>query len=240
MISKEDWRLAYEQMLEEGRQKFEPPTVEEVEKLFNGELEGEEAERVRDVLSYYPEIARAMTIPFPEEDDPGVSNVAEMEAGLAEIRRRARPPRRRQFRVFAYAASIVVLIGMGGLVYQQSQRTPLTTKILLADGARGGSAGPRGSLMQPPIDLYTETRYRLQPVFHPSHAYREYRLDLYDFTAPAPRIAWSGRVQRAPDGSFPFELSTKGYAPGTYRLVLFGVDDAPAKIAVYSIHMYER
>jgi hypothetical protein len=44
-------------------------------------------------------------------------------------------------------------------------------------------------------------------------------------------------VERHADGSFPIELSTKDLPPGRYRLVLYGVNDVRAPLAVYSIRL---
>lgn len=248
MISREDWQTARDEMIAEGRQRYEPPTVEEVEKLFKGELGEAEADRVRNLLTYYPEMARAMTMPFPEEAE-GVLTAEETEAGLAEIRRRAklppaRLPRRRRTpsRPLALAAGIAVAVGIAGVAFWRSQLSQHegVIKILYADGERGGLHRPRGPYEQAPIELETKTDYILKPVFRPSHAYREYRLELFDLNAAAPRSVWSrSGVEREADGSYQAELSTKNFPPGRYRLVLYGVDEAPVPLAVYTIRLYE-
>jgi hypothetical protein len=249
MISKEDWKSAFDEMIAEGRRRLEPPTVEEVEKLFNGKLGEAEADRVRNLLTYYPEMARAMTMPFPE-DAEGAMTDEEIAAGLADIRRKvqlppspaARVPRRRRIpsRTLAMAASVAVAVGLGGVAVWRLQRAQPAgvIKVLYADGERGGVH--RGPQEQPPIELETKTDYILKPVFRPSHAYREYRLELFDLNAATARPVWhrSG-VERQADGSYQVELSTEDFPPGRYRLVLYGVDDAPVPLAVYTIRLYE-
>jgi hypothetical protein len=66
MIRKTDWQTAYRDLIAEGRQRMgDPPTVEEIEAYLRGDLAAEDAERVRELLIYYPELADAMEAPFP-------------------------------------------------------------------------------------------------------------------------------------------------------------------------------
>jgi hypothetical protein len=90
MISKSDWETACDDLIAAGRKRHEPPTAEEVEALFLGNLPEPEAARVREVLVYYPEMALAMTEPFPE-DAEGVLTDAELTADLAKIKSRLQP-----------------------------------------------------------------------------------------------------------------------------------------------------
>lgn len=74
MIRKTDWQAAYRDLIAEGRQRMsEPPTAEEIEAYFRGDLAAEDANRVRELLIYYPELANAMEapFPFPHEGKPG-------------------------------------------------------------------------------------------------------------------------------------------------------------------------
>jgi hypothetical protein len=66
MIKKTDWQAAYHDLMAEGRQRLgEPPTASEVEAYLKGDLEAEDAVRVREFLVYYPELADALEAPFP-------------------------------------------------------------------------------------------------------------------------------------------------------------------------------
>lgn len=74
MTSKTDWETAYRELLAEGRQSLgEPPTVEDLLAFSRGRLPDAAAARVREFLSYHPEMARALVepLPFPEEIRPG-------------------------------------------------------------------------------------------------------------------------------------------------------------------------
>jgi hypothetical protein len=244
MISKEEWREALGDRLSEERTQQAPPAVEEVEDLFSGKLTGEDAERVRYQLSHHPEMIRVMTTAVPADADEALTD-AEVAAGMAKVRQRVDagppPPHRRRQRVqtLAIAASLVLIVGLAGVAYRRWQREPrvLVTKILYADGERGTT---RGSSLQPPIELNTETDYRLEPVFRPPRAYREYRLELYELVTSPSRVIWSrDGVERQLDGSYEVELSTRGLQPGRYKLVLYGIDDEPSQLATYSLRLYE-
>lgn len=240
MISKSDWQAAYDEILDEGRKRLPPPTVEEMEALQEGRLSEAEADRVREQLSYYPELVRVMTEPLPA-DAAGLINDEEVAAGLAALKervRRERAPqpirsRRSMPRILARAAVVVILAGGALVAYRILNRFEGTPVMLSADGQLSGSRGE-----QTPHQLSTETDYVLRPAFRPERAYRSYRLELVDLSTGVPRSieTWNG-VERAADGSFPVELSTKGYAEGRYQLVLYGVDDQPVRLASYTIRL---
>jgi len=240
MISKSDWQTAYDEILEEGRKRLPPPTVEEMEALQEGKLSETEADRVREQLSYYPELVRVMTEPVPA-DAAGLVTDEEVAAGLAALKERVRHERdpwrrgsRRPMRqILARAAVVVILAGGALLAYRMWNRFEGTPVMLSADGQLSGSRGE-----QTPHQLSTETDYVLKPAFRPERAYRSYRLELFDLSGDVPRSIETWRdVARAADGSFPAELSTKGFAEGRYQLVLYGVDDRPVRLASYTIRL---
>jgi hypothetical protein len=84
MITKEDWRAVSRQIMKEGRERIPPPTADQIVALMDGALTEPEAERVRDALSYYPELMRAMLEPFPNDDDP-VLTPAQLAEDWAKI-----------------------------------------------------------------------------------------------------------------------------------------------------------
>lgn len=74
MIKKTDWQAAYRDVVREGRQRLgDPPTYEELQAYFEGELLEERASRVRELLACYPELVKvlAQPFPFPYEGKPG-------------------------------------------------------------------------------------------------------------------------------------------------------------------------
>lgn len=243
MISKSDWQDAYRDLLEEGRKRVgPPPAVEDVEALLRGELSELEAQRVRELLTYYPEMARAMTAPFPTKAD-GVLTDAEREADFAKIRKRlsVAPPPVVPFpsRTFALAAGVVIAVAIAGFaLVQRLQREPrpVERKILIADGDRG--AGSRGASAPSPITLSTASDYALKLVFRPMHAYREYSFELFYVDATPPRSMWKkDGVERQADGAYPIELSTEDLTPGRYELVLYGLDGEARRLATYTLRI---
>lgn len=224
MISKSDWENAYRDLIADGEKRLEPPTTEDVEALFRGDLSGAEAERVREQLAYYPDIARVMADEQLTED----------LAAVDEEQRPAYVP------AFAIAASVVIVLALGA-VYLKTVKTegsrPVVTQVIDADGLKGGpvTLGTRGA--QTPIQLSTATNYLLKPVFVPRRTYPEYRLELLDIDVSPPSSVWvRDGVRRTSDGSFPADLSTSRLEPGLYQLVLYGVDGGHAdRLATYTI-----
>jgi len=234
MIRKEDWDAFYRDHIAAGQQRVEPPTFEEVEKLSRGELSDDEAERVRESLSFYPDLLRILTEPFPSE---GVAmSEHELAAARAKIRGRARSPVGTQW--IAIAASIAVVIALGGFwIWRTSQRSrPLVTQVVYSERERGGNS--RGIPATPPVSLSNDSDYLLKPVFDPPHAYRGYRIELLDVSATPPRRVWvREHVSRQTDGTYPFVLSTEDLQPGLYRLVLYGLNGTAENLADYSIRI---
>src|SRR5438045_1677156 len=92
MTTKADWQEAYRELISTGRKRVgEPPTAEQVQALFAGDLAEPEAERVRELLAYYPEMARAMVDPFPM-DAVGVMSDAELATRREQLRRKVGLP----------------------------------------------------------------------------------------------------------------------------------------------------
>ena len=252
MTSKADWQEAYRQLVAAGRKRVaEPPTAEEVQALFAGDLPEPEAERVRELLAYYPEMARAMVDPFPM-DAAGVLSDAELANHREQLRRKVGLPapepqrpvpiaeyrkRRAPLRLAAVAA-VVLLLGAGSYAVWLATALPSETRVLHADGQRGEPPN-RGISEQVPIQLFTETRYHFKVVYRPERAYTQYRIELVDLTAA--QTIWTREgLQRDADGSFPVSLSTRGLAPGRYRLVLSGVAEKSDELAIYTIRLSER
>jgi hypothetical protein len=245
MITKSDWQDAYREILEDGRERIDPPSAEKIEELLEGKLPDEEAERVRESLAYYPELLRVMTEPVPADPSTVVTD-EEVAGGLARLRqrieresgpsriRRRRPPFRR---ILMPAAAVVIVLAGGILAYRRTHRFDGAPVLLSADGELAGpSAGG-----QTPHQLSTETDYLLEPAFLPDRKFADYKLELFDLSGDAPRVveSWTD-VRQERDGSFPIPLSTKGFTEGRYRLVLYGVDDKPVRLATYTIRLSRR
>jgi hypothetical protein len=232
MIRKTEWNDACRDVIAEGRKRIEPPTVEDVEALYRGELSDDEADRVREQLAYYPEMAAAMT------DEQLAADLAAADAQESPVTAPVPFPAQRRFPWLGIAASIIVVLALSGIYlkfrHQGSSRHVLT-RVLDADGPSRGTRGPAGE--QTPAQLSTEADYLLKPAFRPTRSFDEYRLELVDLGTSPPRLKWTrSGVQRAPDGTFPAELSTEDLEPGLYELVLYGVDGGRSdRLATYTI-----
>ena len=234
MISKPEWKDAYRDLIAEGRKQIEPPAVADVEALYRGDLSEDEADRVREQLAYYPDMAAAMT------DEQLAADLAAADADESPVRPPVPfPERRRSLRFVAVAASIIAVLALGGIYLKfrdQGSSRHVLTRVLDADGPGGrGTRGPAGE--RTPTQLSTDTDYLLKPAFRPARAYNEYRLELVDLGSSPPRLVWTrSGIQREPDGTFPAEVSTADLEPGLYELVLYGVDGEQSKrLATYTI-----
>ena len=232
MISKNDWEAATRELIAKGRENVgPPPTFEQVEALSRGELPDEEAERVREVLSHYPDMLRILAEPFPT-DAEGVLTEEQLAADLAKIRSRITrtPPapttlsqRRSSPRVMALAAGIAIAFAIGSLAIWRLTSEPRATqtKVIFADGVRGGT---RGGLEQAPAQLSTATDYKLQLVLRARGQAPESRIEFFDISAETPRHLWTREhLQQQTDGTYPVDLPTGDLEPGLYRLELFEV-----------------
>ena len=233
MISKAEWQNAYRD--DERKRGTEPPTFEDVEALQRGDLAPAAADRVREQLSHYPELARVFAAPFPEHGealtpDEVAADIATMRARLVEPAPPIPFPNRRYLPV---AAALVVLVTVAGVALWLATRGAsrnTVTRVLYADGHRGGGE-------QTPIQLSTGNDYLLKPLFHTDREYREFRFDLLEVT-PAQRLIWSrAGIQRDTDGSYPVTLSTRELTAGRYELVLYGVDASAERLASYTLRL---
>src|SRR5258708_30018936 len=124
MIEKSEWDILYRSLIAEGRKGLgEPPSADEVQALFDGELPDEEAARVRALLVYYPEMARVMMQSSPPEgirvltDRERAEDWAAIQGRILPVRRSRR---RRMPRVLAYAAA-ALLVGGAAIIYLESR-----------------------------------------------------------------------------------------------------------------------
>jgi hypothetical protein len=247
MIRKEDWDTVYRRQLADGQKRLgPPPTFEEVEALSSGRLPEEEAERLRELLSYYPDLLRVLTEPFPDSGD-GVLSDDEIKADLDKIRERIRstappplafPQKESPQRAFPLAAGIIIAIALAGVGVWRMTSHPrgVVTQVLYP--ARDRGIGARGVPSATPAHLSKDIDYLLEPVYDSPRAYREYRLELLDLGTTPPRRVWlRENVTQQRDGTYPVRLSTDKLDPGLYRLVLYGVDGTVDDLADYTIRL---
>jgi hypothetical protein len=244
MNTKSDSPDAHGDLREDARRRLgPPPPVEDVEALLRGDLQGPEAERLREVLAYYPELVRAMTAPFPESAE-GVLTEEERAADVESLRRRldlttkppiAFPARTAPSWQMPLAAGIVIALAISGFVLMKrasDQPRPMSTKVLIDDRTRGGGA------VVDVVTLDTSTDYVLKPLYRPTRTDREYRLELINIDAKTPETIWRrDNVERRADGSYPINVETKDLRPGRYELVLYGVGDEVRELARYALRI---
>lgn len=243
-MSTRDWDRARRELIEEGRERVgPPPDYETVEALLRGDLPEAEAQRVREVLAYYPELVRVATAPAPAADEAVLTD-AEHQADVARLRQRlrhaaapvvpiARKPGRS--RALAIAAAVVLAVSLGAIVVTQwrQEPRPIQSRVLIADAERG----TRGSSAVAPLLLARAADYRLKPLFRPSRTYAHYRLELFHLDGTRRSVWKKDGVQRQRDGSFPVDLSTGDLEAGLYELVLYGIDGSEERLATYTLRL---
>jgi len=246
MIRKEDWDAVYRDQIANGQKRLgPPPTFEQVEALSRGQLPEEESEGIRELLSYYPDMMRILTEPFPAADEGGLTD-QELRTDLAKILEHVRdsaPPlvfaqNQTSRRWFAIAAGVVVTIALGSIAVWRVASHPraVLTQVLYPERTRGASAP--GTSSATPAHLSKDADYVLEPVFDSPRDYREYRIELLDLATTPPRRVWlRNNVAQKRDSTYPVHLSMDNLDPGLYRLVLYGVDGTVDYLADYTIRI---
>ena len=236
MISKADWQAVHDTMTADDRRKLgEPPTAEEVIAYSNGELDAADEARVRELLVAYPEMARALAHPFPE-DAADALPAGEVEARWREFERRVAPPRTGHVLEFwrasaAIAAALAVLFG--GLLWraQSELKRPRVAaeEQLLYPGLQRGAA-----------DSVTTIAVNGDPVplvvmLGGADDFRDYRLEL----VKANTTLWRSEVlHRGERDTFQILVPRALLEPGRYDVVLHGVDGTrEERVAVYPMRV---
>lgn len=236
MITKSDWQAALDELTAEDRAKLGmPPTAEQLVAFENGELSAEETERVRQFLVAYPELARAVAQPFPEEAEPLPDG--EIDRRWTEFRGRIQtPPKLAPVLVFWRALAAGLAIVVAGLVWQQHRdhTRPLLIgeeQLLEPDGSRG----PAG----PTVTLSTRAEWALVTVpIIGSTGYDDYRLSIDSPGSNDP--SWRSDILTRPDNdAFAIAVPKRFLSsPGTYRVVLSGVrGNSEETLATYSLRV---
>lgn len=265
MITKSDLQKANEKLKAEARRRLgDPPTAEELVAYAKGELAPADAERVRELLVAYPELARAIAEPFPSEgaepgDDDYLSD-AEFAPRWAALRQRmaanghaaAAIPQRvalsdgrivRFHRRVELALAAMLVLAFGGylLEAQANRRIAMKAERL---------AQPRVMWQEQPLmpdghrGLSDATltlspagnAYMLAPMLVNADAYAKYRAEMLDTTAK-PRQIWNtDALDRRPGDTFAILVPSEFLSSGhRYQLVLYGVDGtAQERLASYT------
>jgi hypothetical protein len=219
MIRKSDWQAVQDEMIAEDRRSLgEPPTGEEMLAYSRGELAPEEEARVRALLVAYPELARALTAPFPAEGEEEVLP-EEVSRRWKSFQTQIRPEEKKgkvlQFWRASFALAATLALVFGGLLWRESRDEPRVlgdARELFADGQRGGASSPVT------LDAAGTPTVLIVPLFG-AGSFERYRLEL---VGANDRVLWrSGLLKRPADDAFRIEVSLD---EGDYRVVLVGVD----------------
>ncbi|HEX8153631.1 MAG TPA: hypothetical protein VF698_10915 [Thermoanaerobaculia bacterium] len=253
-MDKSDWKAVSEEIRALERERLGPPPREdEVLAYLRGELPEAEAERVRDLLVCYPELALAVSEAHSEDDDPGILSEHELAQNWAVLRSRTESFRRRTAepkpwtlaRVSPLAA--VLMIGVASIALLQwrwsherdrlirqlrEPRVHGTRHALDAIGTRGPS-GPRPYRL--PAD---EENFLLAPTLVNQPEFPEYRIDIVNVMVKPPATLWSrsGFRRHPRDGTLELSVPRAFLPPGIYRLDVYGLGaTSPELLASYLV-----
>jgi len=246
MIRKNDWEAAAEAHMAERRSALGPPPApEEVLAFFNGSLTPTEAERVRELLICYPELARIATAPFPlpEEDADEMLSDAQLAHDWSAIQSRVQTREPQFWRAMAIAAGIVAAV-LSVLLFRaetnerrqsralQWPRPNVESHLLLPDGHRGGAAESAVELPPQAGD------FLLVASLINVEVHSDYRVEIVSSRTPG-RALWSAAgVQRRADDTLTVLVPQNFLAPGVYTLAVDGLDGARVvHLAKYSFRV---
>jgi hypothetical protein len=239
MITKSELQAIHGQLLADRRRRLgPPPSNEELFAFMRGELAAEDEARVRELLIAYPDLARAMAEPFPEESD--LSDV-ELDAHWSSLQKRIHgDPVQRRVRFWqrtSAALAAAMLLAFGGIVWQRqasvAPRMAAGAHVLFPDGQRG--PGDAATLITADGDSYL----LIVSLIHP-RKFDKYRLELVT-TSAAPRTLWSSPALRRPDNDT-FRIVVPGafLAPGRYQVTVWGVSgERQEQLSTYSLRVTE-
>jgi len=224
MITKSELQAIHGQMLAERRRRLgPPPSNEELFAFMRGELSPEREALVRELLIAYPELARAIAEPFPEEGD---LSAVELDAHWNTLQKRIHGDpalhRVRFWQRTSAALAAAMIHAFGGIVWQRqasvAPRVAMSKYVLVPAGQRG--AGDAATLVMTDDASYVLVASLIEA------KYDAYRLEIATLD-PAPRTLWSSPALRRPDNDmFEIVVPRAFLAPGNYQVVVWGVSGA--------------
>lgn len=236
MMNRTEWQAVRDALIAGDRAKLgPPPTAEELLAYERGELSEKEAERVRQLLIAYPELARAYAAPFPEEDDAALpADVVDRQWQRFRAGKGVESAGRvlqfwRAFSAIAAAAAVT----FGAMLWQkesESRRPHVLpeAQVLSPDGSRG---------VEPPHLAITPSGESvvLTVSVIGANDYEHCRVELVRGDSQKP--VWTSEPLRLPKtGAFDVEIPSPTLAPGTYQLAVYGLrGSAREPVATYSV-----
>ena len=240
MVNRSDWETAYRDVIERGRERVgDPPTPEQLVAWSRGELPESEAERIRELLAYYPDLAEALA-----EDDEAVEDEAPiltreqltMDWELL-LQQRMSPSVSPQIAAAtrATAASRMWIIGalapalLFAALFVQSRftirdlrqqlaqpRKNVERVVLLENVTRGGTSTV-------PVSLQESTEHVVLALTVTDVVQaRAFRVRLRALDAAPERLVWESSVSRDRDGTFSIVIPRSFLTSRTYAVELYG------------------
>lgn len=207
MLHENDWERARLDLATRGRERAgDPPTPEEIVAYSRGELAPNEEERVREALSYYPELAKMLSEADDDEYEPMLSR-AELATDWRKVQQRLPrtsepvvPPSRSWQWAAAASLALAVVLGvlyMDELREQRRPRQHLERVILLEHTPRGTDAPPQALELQPSTEYIVLTLTLLDEA--PAGPFS---VEMRDTSTIPPSVVWRSAVTRGRDGTF--------------------------------------
>ena len=229
MTTKSDWEAVGPNMTTGGRRTpGEPPTTDELLAHGRGELSGADAERVRVWLEANPDMARALTQPFPEDDakpgDPDYLPEEEVSRRLAALKKEIRPAGRvMRFPVWTALAAALAVVFAGLYAYEvrQSRLPSLFTpgqELEPAGRARGTSASAQT------IDV-TQRENDFLLKLTDAEQYPFYRIEIWPAAGDPGDPLWASEPTQPRNERLEMTIPRKFLRPGFYRVKVFGLEE---------------
>lgn len=252
MGGRDDFATALEATMARRREELgEPPTPDELLAYRNGRLDPAERELLEARIAVHPDAARALAdlAAFPDvEPGPGTPDLSEEEIGArwqAFRTRLAGLPRPEPVHrpvLWRLPAAAVLTIGLltGYLAGRSSAPEPPARPALNVTIAEVAPVEDQGETVRAPaapVELPPDSGELVLILGLPdTRKYSGYAAEIRDREG-AP--LWSGSGLRpTPLGTFQLSFPSGTFAPGTYRIDLFGVDGAGRKrLAHYELRV---
>lgn len=254
MVEHKEWETAYRETIERGRTRIgDPPTPEELVAWSRGELPENEAERMRERLAYYPDLAAALAEDDEAvEDEPPILTREQLETDWELIQQRMASPvsprvaaaisatKPARWSRWTTVVPVLTTLLFAGLFV----RSRLTIDALRAEIARPKenveqvelhSTVPRGPASARPIVLQPSTKYVVLGLRVAEDVRADaFRVEIRDLEVEPPAIAWKSAITRGSDGTFSMEIPRTFLTSRTYQIDLFASTSAEP-IATYTI-----
>jgi len=243
MAEQPEWNTLYRRLIAERRTNGgEPPTADEVEALFAGDLTDDEAARVRARLVYYPEMVRVMTAEEPPEDVRILTD-DEMREDWAAIQKRiAAPlpiPIRPKRRYLPYATAAIFTLVALSIAYIASRTSSTPGKPpLVAQRIERRELRPdailRGGESAPAVALAAADQYVLELLTSNETSNDSYRIEIID--RETNHVSWTrSGLRGGPSGAFEISVSGAVLRPGgRYQIILYRTTQ---RVATYTVRV---